>query len=266
MREGSTLIHALLPYHGDCVQDEPGYLPLGSSRNTLVQISLLGGMSVGFGFAFDEFAFGVLALLYSARFLQLRIIPGAQYAPDLLLTFLTYTALSPLPFVALAALAIFYQGTLFARHWIYISTAAPCDPLTSILLRARLEPTLFGSIFGFPINAVRGLIGLVRDPVQAAEAWNSYLNYGRGGLAGPCIFHSPSGSHRFRMHVFYCTGAAAAIGGLRLPFLGISLEAEADLAVVACLAAPAACCLLVPLLIVAPHFSTLRRIRDEAVV
>jgi hypothetical protein len=266
MREGSTLIPGMLPDTRDCILEQPLALPERSTWNTFQQMVLLVGITLGFEFFLERFAFLVFLMLTGTRFYRVNPSNYDEHSGDLLVTYVIYLGLVPFVFVPIAIGMLFYQAVLFTRHWVYLMSAAPCRPRVTLQTRSKLNTSLITAIVFFPLTAFWGAGCLFADPEQAWDAWKSYLNYGKGGVKAPGVFQSPAGSHRFRMHLFYCTGAAFSLSILQVPMPMLGMDAPLLPVLAALFFGPPTICLLVPLLILAPHFQTLRRIRREALV
>ncbi len=264
MREGSTLIHALLPDTRNCCFEQPLVMPPRSSQNTVIQCFILFFITLGFDFFLEHVALLALLVAFAAKHDRFNPKDMTHHTADVLVTFVAYRAIEPFLFVPIALALAFYQAVLFTRHWVYLCTAAPCRLQTAQDVRNKLGSALATSIGLFPLTAFPSAYLLFSDPSQAWAAWNSYLNYGKGGIRAPGAFHSPAGTHRFRMHLFYVTGAALSLSILHVPVPFLSASSSLSLTLPILLFGPMTTALLIPSLVLAPHFETLGRISHEA--
>jgi hypothetical protein len=251
----------MLPDTKACITEQVLHLPPRSGWNTFQQMVVLVVITFGFDFIFEHFAFWVFIIMFSTKYKQIDPKNHDAHSLDLLVTYVTYRSLLPFIFCPIAFGLVLYQAFLFTRHWVHICTAAPCRPQIAGRVRSKLKSTLLPSILLFPLTAVWGTLCMCADVDQAWLAWKSYLNYGKGGVSAPGAFQSPAGSHRFRMHLFYCSGAAMSLSILHIPIPFIGESLALGLALPLLVFGPALICLVVPLLIASPHFNELRNIK-----
>ena len=254
MREGSTLIHDLLPDTRGCELGQPLDLPKGSALDTAYRMGLLVFVTLAFDMFLDNIAVFAFVMMISLRWVRLTA--------GLLVCLFIHRNVPSILITPVALGLLLYQSVLLTKHWVYLSTAT-CRPRVALDIRARLGPSLTKALIFLPLSLVWGAFCLIRDGDDAWRAWVSYLNYGREGVRAPGAFHSPAGDYAYRIHLFYVVGAAVtlALVAMPVPFLGILLLDPVTIALLSALCVvPALICVVVPVLILAPHLGNLRRI------
>lgn len=95
----------------------------------------------------------------------------------------------------------------------------------------------------------------------AFRAWESFLQYGRGGEHIPGIFHSPAGGCEFRRNLFFAvgTGYTLAMGNMPFPPMLEMIAAKTLLLLAFVLAVPVLQTVLIPAFLLTPPVRSLDR-------
>jgi hypothetical protein len=94
-------------------------------------------------------------------------------------------------------------SVLFARHWVCLRTAYPCDLATASQIRSNLDLWLIVLAVLSPLILPVALILVLAEFPEGMRAVSSWLTYNRAGVTGLGVHKSGAGPWPLRLAVFY---------------------------------------------------------------
>src|SRR5262249_54056173 len=94
-------------------------------------------------------------------------------------------------------------SALFARHWVYLRTAYPCDLATASQVRSNLDLWFIVLALLSPLILPVALILVVAEFPEAMRSVASWLTYNRAGVTGQGVHKSGAGPWPLRLVLFY---------------------------------------------------------------
>ena len=151
-------------------------------------------MTFGFVFVFEYFWMMVVLLYLSRDYDRTRPTNVEMPTADVLVTYAVYRSILPVRILAPSALGlVVYQAVLFTRHWVYLQTTSPLPAGDRSPNKGRprsIAPAVYRPA---SVHAPSGHVSLRENPGRVWQAWESYLNYGKGGVKGARRISKPRG-------------------------------------------------------------------------